>query len=80
MKQEKILEPWKKWSGDFVNADAFIETLYNSLTNEGRIRSAQLALLDATEGRVVTARVKLNVVQRRPLLVPGLPQYDFVSR
>lgn len=33
MKQEKVLEPWKKWSGDFVNADAFIETLYNSLTN-----------------------------------------------
>jgi glyoxylase-like metal-dependent hydrolase (beta-lactamase superfamily II) len=32
MKQEKILEPWKKWSGDFVNTDAFIETLYNSLT------------------------------------------------
>jgi cyclase len=32
MKQEKILEPWKKWSGDFVNADTFIETLYNSLT------------------------------------------------
>lgn len=32
MKQEKILEPWKKWSGDFVNADAFIETLHNSLT------------------------------------------------
>lgn len=32
MKQGKILEPWKKWSGDFVNADAFIETLYNSET------------------------------------------------
>jgi cyclase len=32
MKKEKILEPWAKWSGDFVNADAFIETLYNSLT------------------------------------------------
>jgi hypothetical protein len=32
MKQEKILEPWKKWSGDFVNSDVFIETLYNSLT------------------------------------------------
>ncbi len=32
MKQEKILEPWKKWSGDFVNADVFIETLNNSLT------------------------------------------------
>jgi cyclase len=32
MKQEKILEPWKKWSGDFVSSDGFIETLYNSLT------------------------------------------------
>lgn len=32
MKEEKILEPWKKWSGDFVKSDAFIETLYNSLT------------------------------------------------
>jgi len=36
MKQEKILEPWKKWSGDFIDADKFIETLYNSLTgNKG---------------------------------------------
>jgi len=32
MKQEKILAPWQKWSGDFVNSDVFIETLYNSLT------------------------------------------------
>ena len=32
MKQEKILNPWSKWSGDFVKTDAFIETLYNSLT------------------------------------------------
>jgi cyclase len=32
MKEEKILEPWKRWSGDFVKSDAFIETLYNSLT------------------------------------------------
>src|ERR1700688_2624975 len=32
MKQEKILTPWAKWTGDFVNEDAFIETLYNSLT------------------------------------------------
>ena len=32
MKQEKILEPWKKWSGEFVDNDKFIETLYNSLT------------------------------------------------
>jgi cyclase len=33
MKQEKILAPWQKFSGDFVNTDAFTETLYNSLTN-----------------------------------------------
>ena len=32
MKQEKILAPWEKFSGNFVNTDAFIETLYNSLT------------------------------------------------
>ena len=36
MKQEKILEPWKKWSGDFIDSDKFVETLYNSLTgNKG---------------------------------------------
>jgi cyclase len=34
MKQEKVLEPWKKWSGDFIDADKFIETLYNSLTGK----------------------------------------------
>jgi hypothetical protein len=32
MKQEKILDPWKKYSGGFISADAFLETLYNSLT------------------------------------------------
>lgn len=35
MKQEKTLEPWReKWAPEkaFINADAFIETLYNSLT------------------------------------------------
>jgi cyclase len=32
MKQEKILAPWDTFSGQFVNTDAFIETLYNSLT------------------------------------------------
>lgn len=32
MKQAKILAPWQKFSGDFINTDAFIETLYNSLT------------------------------------------------
>jgi glyoxylase-like metal-dependent hydrolase (beta-lactamase superfamily II) len=34
MKEEKILESWKQWSGDFINADAFIETLHASLTRE----------------------------------------------
>jgi cyclase len=32
MKQEKILASWQKWSNDFLSSDAFIETLYNSLT------------------------------------------------
>jgi hypothetical protein len=32
MKAGKILAPWEKFSGQFVNTDAFIETLYNSLT------------------------------------------------
>ena len=34
MKEEKILEPWKKYSGDFISSDAFIETLYNSFTGK----------------------------------------------
>ena len=34
MKQAKLLAPWKKYSGDFINEDTFIETLYNSLTGQ----------------------------------------------
>ena len=34
MKQAKLLEPWKKYSGDFIKSDAFLETLYNSLTGQ----------------------------------------------
>jgi glyoxylase-like metal-dependent hydrolase (beta-lactamase superfamily II) len=34
LKREKVLEPWKKWSGDFVTSDTFIETLYNDLTGK----------------------------------------------
>jgi cyclase len=34
MKQAKLLDPWKKYSGDFISADVFIETLYNSLTGQ----------------------------------------------
>jgi predicted nucleic-acid-binding protein len=31
MKQEKVLEPWKQWSGEFISSEVFIETLYNDL-------------------------------------------------
>jgi cyclase len=34
MKQAKLLDPWKKYAGDFINADAFLETIYNSLTGQ----------------------------------------------
>jgi hypothetical protein len=34
MKQAKLLDPWKKYSGDFVTQDAFLETLFNSLTGQ----------------------------------------------
>ena len=34
MKQARILDPWKKYSGDFITEDAFLETLYNSLTGK----------------------------------------------
>ena len=34
LKQEKVLDPWKKWNGDFVTTDLFIETLYNDLTGK----------------------------------------------
>ena len=32
MKSDKILAPWQKYSGTFVNSDAFIDTIYYSLT------------------------------------------------
>ena len=35
MKEAKLLAPWSaKYSNDFVTADIFIETLYNSLTHQ----------------------------------------------
>ena len=34
MKQAKLLDPWKKYSGEFVSEDVFLETLYNSLTGQ----------------------------------------------
>jgi cyclase len=32
MKQVNVLEPWKKWSGDFINSEQWLVTLYNDLT------------------------------------------------
>jgi len=32
MKQARVLDPWKKYSGDFISEDDFLETLYYSLT------------------------------------------------
>lgn len=34
MRESKVLDPWKKYSGDFVSEDVFLETLYNSLTGQ----------------------------------------------
>jgi hypothetical protein len=34
MKQQKILFPWHKFAGAFVSEDAYLETLYNSLTGQ----------------------------------------------
>ncbi len=37
MKQAKVLAPWQKWSGDFVDSEKWLETLYNDLS--GRRKS-----------------------------------------
>lgn len=34
MKSEKILDAWQKFSGEFITTDAYIETVYNSLTGK----------------------------------------------
>jgi len=34
MKEKKILDPWKKYGGEFVTQDVFLETLCNSLTGQ----------------------------------------------
>jgi hypothetical protein len=39
MKQAKVLANWEKWKGDFVNTDAWIETIYNDLSgNKGEFK------------------------------------------
>jgi cyclase len=36
MRKDGLLAPWsKKYSGDFISTDAFLETLYNSLSQSG---------------------------------------------
>lgn len=40
LKQEKVLEPWQKFSGSFVTTDFFIETLYNELTGKKSVAAA----------------------------------------
>jgi len=37
LKQEKVLEPWSKWSGSFITTDVFIDTLYNELTGKNSV-------------------------------------------
>ena len=32
LKADKVLEPWKRFSGGFITTDLFVETLYNELT------------------------------------------------
>src|SRR5256714_1013405 len=34
MKQANVLAPWPKWSGDFINTDQWLVTLYNDLTGK----------------------------------------------
>lgn len=34
LRQEKVLEPWKQFTGPFITADFFTETLYNELTGK----------------------------------------------
>jgi len=34
MKGDRILDPWKKYSGEVISEDAYLETLYNSLTSQ----------------------------------------------
>jgi cyclase len=34
MKRARVLDPWKKYAGEFITEDAYLETLYNSLTGQ----------------------------------------------
>jgi len=34
LKQEKVLDPWQKWTSNAVTSDVFLETLYNDVTGK----------------------------------------------
>ena len=34
LKQENVLGPWQKWSGDFITSEQWLVTLYNDLTGK----------------------------------------------
>jgi len=34
LKQENVLAPWQKWSGDFITTEQWLVTLYNDLTGK----------------------------------------------
>jgi len=34
LKHEKILAPWKGWSGEWITTDIYLETLYNDITGK----------------------------------------------
>jgi len=34
LKQESVLAPWQKWSGDFITSEQWLVTLYNDLTGK----------------------------------------------
>ena len=34
LKEEKVLEPWKDWSGSLITSDIYLETLYNDVTGK----------------------------------------------
>ncbi len=60
MKQAKLLDPWKKYSGDFVSEDAFLETLYDSLT--GRKSGSSSSTIEATGFAPVASLRRSNPV------------------
>jgi glyoxylase-like metal-dependent hydrolase (beta-lactamase superfamily II) len=34
LRQENVLAPWQKWSGDFITSEQWLVTLYNDLTGK----------------------------------------------